>query len=658
MTRTLAGPDTDPDPDGSDDPSDTGAVVGLDRLRLLLAGAMGTVIVSYALLVPAAVLVIATGGGGISIDGAFAAAIPLWLAAHQIPLALGGQPLSVLPLLPTIAVAGVVVLGSGWAVRRLECRARAEAGAVVASIAGAHASVAVLGSALLPRAAEVVVTPWSAMVGGGLVAGVAATVGVLRACGWPSGWLGRFPGWFRPTLRATAMAVTGLVLVGSVVLLVGLALGVADVAAAYEELAPDFGAGLGVTLLALAYLPNAVIASLSWALGPGIAVGTGVATPLAASAGERSSFPLLAALPTSAPPVWAAVVFLLPIAVGVLAGRACLAATGAAARLRAVAATGVLTAVAVGLLAWLAGGRLGSGPFDPVRLSGLVVPAVLLWVGVPMVVVVFVRLRREEDAGAAEAEAAVPARTVAEGTAPVHGEDDASADEASGDIPTAEPDAGDQDRAEQRSEDRPDEDPATPAPTTEASDQGAAESPADDEAASDGDRPDGEDHRRSGSRSADARPATSPDEHPGTGRALPQRVGPRRVPPQRTAPRRATPKRTERDRGRELPDLPRAGAGQAAREAAERAEKKRWWGKRERTEPAARAQAAAPDGTVRGRVVPEQRGPRTVGELVAQREREAARRAAAEGDGAGPEAGRTGSQRRPRDTGTRRSEER
>ena len=58
--------------------------------------------------------VVLSAGGGLSVDSAFAAAIPLWLAAHQIPLALGGQPLSVLPLLPTVAVVVIAQLGARW----------------------------------------------------------------------------------------------------------------------------------------------------------------------------------------------------------------------------------------------------------------------------------------------------------------------------------------------------------------------------------------------------------------------------------------------------------------------------------------------------------------------------------------------------------------
>ena len=132
---------------------------------------MGTVLMSYAVLVPAVGVIVLSAGGGLSVDSAFAAAIPLWLAAHQIPLALGGQPLSVLPLLPTVAVLWITQAGARWSVRKLGGRFRMDAGPVLASIAGGHAAVAVLGSALLPRAAEVAAQPWAAMVGAGLLAG-------------------------------------------------------------------------------------------------------------------------------------------------------------------------------------------------------------------------------------------------------------------------------------------------------------------------------------------------------------------------------------------------------------------------------------------------------------------------------------------------------
>ncbi|HZG90934.1 MAG TPA: DUF6350 family protein, partial [Pseudonocardia sp.] len=314
MTSTLTEPGPSGPPD-DDTPGDEQAVPvgGFDRLRLLLAVSMGTVLISYAMLVPSAAAVVLSAGGGMSMDGAFAAAIPLWLAAHHIPLALEGRPLSVLPLLPTIVVVLVVAAGASGAVRRLGGRSRTDAGAIVAATAGAHAAVAVLGSALLPATAAIVVEPWSAMVGGGLVAAVGAGIGVRRCMGLPEEWTARVPAWLRHAMVAAGVAVAGLLSVGALVLLVGVALRGAEITASFARIAPDGGAAAGVVLLVIAYLPNAVIAGTGWALGPGVAVGTATASPFGAFPGDPSSFPLFAVLPGTAPPAWAAGVLVLPV---------------------------------------------------------------------------------------------------------------------------------------------------------------------------------------------------------------------------------------------------------------------------------------------------------------------------------------------------------
>ncbi|MFD1528755.1 cell division protein PerM [Pseudonocardia aurantiaca] len=546
MTRALAGPDHDPTTavpdDGSSRPG-AGGVDGFDRLRLLLAGAMGTVLISYALLVPAAAAVILTGGAGLSVNGAFAAAIPLWLAAHQIPLTLQGQPLSMLPLLPTACVVVVAVLGSGWAVRRLGGRFRTDAGAVVATVAGAHAAVAVLGSALLPRAAEVLVTPWSAMVGGGLVAGTGAVVGVLRTCGVPTDSARRLPAWLLPALRGTAVVLAGLACTGALVLFTALVVRAPEVAAAFTQLAPGAAAGIGVTLLAIAYFPNAVLAGLSWALGPGVAVGTAGASPFVAQGAEPSSFPLLAAVPVNTPPVWALAVFVLPVAVGVLAGRT-VRRTAGDHQFPAAIATVVLTALATGVLAVLAGGRLAAGPFDPVRLPvELVVPSVLLWVGVPLVLTAVLR-----QAGAEE------------------------------------PPAADEDEPRNGRPDEPDE----AAPEAELAELAELAGPV--EAGDDGEQV------------ADAQPESdAPPEEPDVSPEEP--VAHQRATSEPAAPK-AQPRRI----------VPQPRPDEAA--ASPRA-KRRWPWQRKRGETPAPPESPA---------VPEQRGPRTVADLVAQRAKEAAER--------------------------------
>jgi uncharacterized protein DUF6350 len=615
VTRTLAGTDQEPppDPEAESAPSDSesgqeSGVEGLDRLRLLLAGAMGTVLLSYALLVPAAAVVIFTAGGAVSIDGAFAAAIPLWLAAHQIPLVLEGQPLSVLPLLPTAGIAVVIALGAGWTVRRLGCRPRHDAGAALVAVAGAHAAVAVLGSALLPRATEVAVAPWSAMVGGGLVSGLAAAAGVLRVCGLPADLAARLPGWLRPAMRGTAVALTGLAFTGSAVLLAGLVVQAGAVASAYSRLAPGFGAGVGVTFLAIAYLPNAVVGGLSWALGPGIAVGTATASPFVTSTAAPSSFPLLAALPPGVPPVWALTVFVLPIGAGLLGGTACRRAAPVRQRFSAALATAGSTAVVTGLLAFLTGGRLATGPFDPVRLPvELLVPAVLLWVGVPIMLVAVLRAgpgvgssgEAAQAPGAAESDRAEATRVDVDDADPerdvVQSEDEPAdgADTDAGDDP-------DTDRAETR--DDPPDAPADGERSVEAVDSGAG--------ATDREVTRAGAERRTGEDAAGGS-GDDPEEagEPSDGGARSEPAGRRRSGTQRRDRRGdgTTDGGAERAAPRRVP------AARRSSETVERKPRRRWW---RRAEPQVEAAPA----------VPEQRGPQTVAELVARRAEEAAER--------------------------------
>ncbi|MGQ0575581.1 MAG: cell division protein PerM [Pseudonocardia sp.] len=402
MARAIVAPD--PDSDHGADPGDPPA--GLDRLRVLAATAMGTVLFSYAMLVPAAAAVVQSGGRGLSVDGAFAAAVPLWLAAHQVPMSIQGQPLSVLPLLPTAAVAAVIAVGSAWAVRRLGRRVPTDGGAVLATVGAAHVAVAVLASALLPP--EVSAVPWSAMLAAGAVAGPAVGLGVVRACGprdLVPGW--RAPPWVGAGLRGTLAGTVGLLTVGAAVLLLALVVAAPAVEDAYARLAPSAAAGVGVTMLAFAYLPNAVIGALSWALGPGVSVGLATASPFAAAAGEEpSSFPLLAAVPSTALTL-APAVLALPVLVGVAVGRTCARAVRSASpgeRLTAALAAAAGTAAVTGLLALLAGGRLAAGAYDPVRVpAALVVLAALLWVGVPAVLAAVVRVPERSGARAVDA---------------------------------------------------------------------------------------------------------------------------------------------------------------------------------------------------------------------------------------------------------------
>ncbi len=214
----------------------------------------------------------------------------------------------------------------------------------------------------------------------------------MRCCGLPPEWHAA-PAGCGSGCGAGALALAGLAAVASVLLVVALVTGAPRIVAAYGALAPTFGDGLGVTLLGLAYLPNAAVGALSWAVGAGFTVGTATISPFDAKPGVPSSFPLLAALPTGVPPVWAPAVLALPVLLGMLVGLSVRRALPVPAdRIRATVVAGLVAALGGTLLALLAGGRLAAGPYDPVRFPPeLIAPATLLWIGGIAAVVVILR---------------------------------------------------------------------------------------------------------------------------------------------------------------------------------------------------------------------------------------------------------------------------
>jgi hypothetical protein len=122
-------------------------------------------------------------------------------------------------------------------------------------------------------------------------------------------------------------------------------------------------------LLQIGYVPNAVIWAISFALGPGFAVGAGtVVAPTGAALGQLPAFPLLAALPPGlhvAIPAWLSVAVLaVPYLAGCVAGLI-MARTAPTPVLEAAPllglACGGLTGVTLGILAAFSGGPLGDG---------------------------------------------------------------------------------------------------------------------------------------------------------------------------------------------------------------------------------------------------------------------------------------------------------
>ncbi|MER5782095.1 DUF6350 family protein [Streptomyces mobaraensis] len=301
---------------------------------------------------------------------------------------------------------------------------------------------ALLGGYLLVSAAAVLyassgpirVDPLSALIHVPLVAAVPAAAGVWMAVGcppWtPSARVRRvcrvIPGfvrrWFTaPHIVAVARAAaagTAMLFGGAALLLAAsLAVHAGAVRDAVDHLTVGWPGQLGVALLSVALLPNAVVWTAAYGLGPGFAAGVdGLVAPLALpvlGSPDRSPlppFPLLAALPApgEAEPVGLAGAAALVTAVGVAVAAAAVPRRPAAVGRRETAAVAFLAALVcaavAALLAYAAGGPLGVAAlsrFGPSwRLTGLACLAWTLIIGVPGALVVR-RIRKEEKVVAA-----------------------------------------------------------------------------------------------------------------------------------------------------------------------------------------------------------------------------------------------------------------
>ncbi|MBV8540166.1 MAG: AAA family ATPase [Pseudonocardiales bacterium] len=331
--------------------------------------------VSYLAAVVAIAMLAAAAGADSSVAGVARAGAVGWLAAHHVPLAIDGAPLGVLPLLPTLLLGALVARGAAGVAARTGIHQPADAGWVAGVVAGIHGALGVV-LALAATPATVTADPGQTALGCALVAGVAAGLGLARPCGLLPAALRRAPGWVRPGLMAGLWGLTVLLTAGLATVLMALVASAPEVA---RMAGSDAGSALGLTVLSLGYLPNAVIAGLSWLAGPGLSVGALSVSALAVHAGPVPAVPLLAALPQGPVQPWWGVVLVVPVLVGAAVGRRCAAAEpDLPQRLRVLGVAAGVLALGSAVLGALAGGRLGAAAFDPVEVPfGTLAVAVL-----------------------------------------------------------------------------------------------------------------------------------------------------------------------------------------------------------------------------------------------------------------------------------------
>lgn len=292
-----------------------------------------------------------------------------WLLGHGAGLRLDAADVTVVPLAVTLLCG---YLAHRWGRRAavrlapLDVRAALTAAGVFAVVyAVAAMAVAVLASH--PQAESSLLRT---LAGGLLLALLSAGPALLGAVppargGTASDRLGLPP--VTVAVGAGALVVLMLVLATAAVVL-ALAL-LADFGLAANVLArlqAGAGGSLMYTLVGVAFVPNALLLTACYLLGPGFAVGSGtLVSPTAVVLGPVPAFPLLAALPDEgAVPGWTSWLVGLPVLLAALGtflvGRRRPVGRVEVGAVRGLLA-GVAAAVVLAVLAVLAGGSVGPG---------------------------------------------------------------------------------------------------------------------------------------------------------------------------------------------------------------------------------------------------------------------------------------------------------
>ncbi|MFI6097493.1 DUF6350 family protein [Lentzea sp. NPDC051213] len=377
-----------------------------ERTRVLIAAAIGSVVVGYAAVAALLALITATATyADFDTAGVLTAAAPAWLAAHHVPLRFDAGQFGVLPLLPTALLMLLVSRTAAGTADRLGLYEPLQARAVVLSIAGSHAVVG--GTiALLMGDGVVRATPAVAFFGCAAVSGVAATIGVARRCGLVEMVFDKLDPVALQGLRAGFMALFALVSAGALAVAAGLAASWPKTSELFSQAGPTVGVGLGVFLLCVGYLPNAIIAGYSYVVGAGFSMGGVEISPMRFVPGPVPSVPLLAAMPETEFAL-SPVVLVGAAVIGAFVGWTCRTVSERpASRFRAVLVAAITAAVGSLVLAATAGGRLASGAFDPVTVpAGLLALMVALWVLVPGALVAWLAGTKTKAAAAEDGDA-------------------------------------------------------------------------------------------------------------------------------------------------------------------------------------------------------------------------------------------------------------
>ncbi|MFF2555685.1 DUF6350 family protein [Nocardia sp. NPDC058058] len=306
---------------------------------------------------------------GSGLSGASGAVSASWLAVHQVPLTIGRTTIGLWPLLPTGFILWLVARDCAKAADH--CAAEGNCTPVdLAWIAGAAVGGPLLVTAVCLAVADdasavVALQPPHTLVAFAWVIGlhllaVLAGVGARHWRDFAELLPIPLPPWVVPGVRAGMRAVWRLSAVAAALIVLSFLLHWSRIGDTYHTAGNIVGA-LGLTLVSLAYLPNALVDAVSVLLGGEVHIGAGALSLFGIEGAPVPAVPLMAAVPSGPVAAWWLVFLIAPAAVGVLGGLDC----GRTTDDRPTAPWATLTSAGVAallftLLGVIAGGELGT----------------------------------------------------------------------------------------------------------------------------------------------------------------------------------------------------------------------------------------------------------------------------------------------------------
>lgn len=319
---------------------------------------------------------------GSGLPGVFRSAAQLWLVAHHVGFALrGGGWIGMFPL-GLVVLPGMLLYRAGrWVVRTGEVVRLRRVGHAALALAVPYALLA-WALAVASRTALAAASPRQAVLAAFLLAFSAGGIGGARALAPWRRLLGLLPERPRSLVTGTLGTLAVLTATGAALAGGSLAAHISGFRSITAVLAPGLVGGLLLLLLQIAFVPNAIVWSIAYLLGPGFAVGLGtVVAPTGSALGALPMLPMLAALPAGPGsgqpgglPAWISLgVLATPYLAGAFGGLL-IVRVGPTPRVEAAPlwgfACGGAAGLIVGMLAAFAGGPLGGGRLAAIGPSG------------------------------------------------------------------------------------------------------------------------------------------------------------------------------------------------------------------------------------------------------------------------------------------------